>query len=108
MDEATSAVDLNTDALIAKVLRYKGGAFSGVTTLTIAHRLNTIIDYDYVLVLNDGNVVEFGAPAELLKKGEDQEDAYFTRLVSETGDEGRQLLVAQAEAAYLAKKAFAK
>ncbi|KAJ3291174.1 hypothetical protein HDU79_002651 [Rhizoclosmatium sp. JEL0117] len=69
---------------------------------------NTIIDYDYVLVLNDGNVVEFGAPAELLKKGEDQEDAYFTRLVSETGDEGRQLLVAQAEAAYQAKKAFAK
>ncbi|ORY35158.1 P-loop containing nucleoside triphosphate hydrolase protein [Rhizoclosmatium globosum] len=96
MDEATSAVDLNTDALIAKVLRYKGGAFSGVTTLTIAHRLNTIIDYDYVLVLNDGNVVEYGAPAELLKK------------VSETGDEGRQLLVAQAEAAYLAKKAIAK
>ncbi|KAJ3026956.1 UNVERIFIED_CONTAM: hypothetical protein HDU68_004744 [Siphonaria sp. JEL0065] len=97
MDEATSAVDLNTDSLVAKVLRERGGVFYGVTTLTIAHRLNTIIDYDYVMVLDDGNLVEYGVPAELLRKSITDSDAYFSRLVNETGPEGREVLVKMAQ-----------
>ncbi|KAI8614494.1 P-loop containing nucleoside triphosphate hydrolase protein [Chytriomyces sp. MP71] len=100
MDEATSAVDMNTDALIAKVLRDKGGVFHGVTTLTIAHRLNTIIDYDYVMVLDDGRLVEFGEPAQLLEKDLKEGDAYFARLVRETGEDSRNLLIKQARAHY--------
>lgn len=49
--------------------------------MTIAHRLNTIIDYDRVLVMSDGQVVEFDTPANLLKK----RDGVFSALVKETG-----------------------
>ncbi|TPX74314.1 hypothetical protein CcCBS67573_g04418 [Chytriomyces confervae] len=104
MDEATSAVDMNTDALINKVLRDADGAFKGVTTLTIAHRLNTVIDYDYILVLDDGKLVEFGEPASLLEKACDQEDAFFSRLVRDTGDESQQALTKLARDAALARK----
>ncbi|TPX76311.1 hypothetical protein CcCBS67573_g02441 [Chytriomyces confervae] len=97
MDEATSAVDLNTDALIGKVLRDKGGVFYGATTLTIAHRLNTIIDYDYVMVLDGGKLVEFGEPATLLEKSVETEDAFFSRLVSETGEDSQRVLTKLAQ-----------
>ncbi|ORY51096.1 P-loop containing nucleoside triphosphate hydrolase protein [Rhizoclosmatium globosum] len=90
MDEATSAVDLNTDSLIAKVLRDKGGVFYGATTLTIAHRLNTIIDYNYVMVLDQGELVEFGVPHELLQK--------------DTGEEGQRVLSKMALDAYNERK----
>ncbi|ORX63492.1 hypothetical protein BCR32DRAFT_226999, partial [Anaeromyces robustus] len=63
MDEATASVDIETDSIIQKALRTK---FSNVTVLTIAHRLNTIIDYDKILVLSKGEVLEYDTPKNLL------------------------------------------
>jgi len=63
MDEATANVDPQTDALIQTTIRRK---FKNCTVLTIAHRLNTIIDSDKVMVLDAGSLVEFGSPYELL------------------------------------------
>ncbi len=53
------------------------------TILTIAHRLNTIIDYDRVLVLDHGNIVEFASPKELLQKP----NGVFLAMAEETGAE---------------------
>ena len=64
LDEATASVDTETDAFIQKMIRSQ---FQGTTLLTIAHRLNTIMDYDKVLVMDDGKVAEFASPRELLK-----------------------------------------
>ncbi|KAI6037805.1 P-loop containing nucleoside triphosphate hydrolase protein [Pisolithus marmoratus] len=64
LDEATSAVDLDTDSEIQNIIR--GPTFKDVTILTIAHRLNTIIDYDRILVLAEGSVTEFDSPTTLL------------------------------------------
>jgi ATP-binding cassette, subfamily C (CFTR/MRP), member 1 len=63
VDEATANVDKTTDELIQKVLRTK---FIDRTLITIAHRLNTIIDYDRILVMDNGQAAEFGTPSELL------------------------------------------
>ena len=66
MDEATANVDFKTDRLIQEVIRHK---FKDSTVLTIAHRLNTIMDYDKVLVLDGGRVVEFDNPDVLIRNG---------------------------------------
>ena len=66
MDEATANVDYKTDRLIQEVIRHK---FKDSTVLTIAHRLNTIMDYDKVLVLDGGRVVEFDNPDVLIRNG---------------------------------------
>ena len=63
LDEATAAVDLETDDLIQSTIRRQ---FSDCTVLTIAHRLKTIADSDRVMVLDAGTVAEFGAPSALL------------------------------------------
>ena len=75
LDEATSAVDQATDEFVQKMLRSQ---FPNTTLLTIAHRLNTIIDYDTIIVMDKGKVVEFGSPSELLKN----DKGIFTGLVS--------------------------
>ncbi|XP_047482005.1 multidrug resistance-associated protein 1-like [Penaeus chinensis] len=63
LDEATAAVDLETDDLIQATIRSQ---FAHCTVLTIAHRLNTIMDSDRVLVLDHGKIAEFAPPAVLL------------------------------------------
>ncbi|KAI0239976.1 Multidrug resistance-associated protein 1 [Lamellibrachia satsuma] len=64
LDEATAAVDLETDDLIQATIRTE---FADSTVITIAHRLNTIMDYDRVLVLDNGTIKELGTPEALLK-----------------------------------------
>lgn len=64
LDEATAAVDLETDDLIQKTIRSE---FASCTVLTIAHRLNTIMDSTRVMVLDHGQLVEFSSPEELLR-----------------------------------------
>ncbi|XP_028913669.1 multidrug resistance-associated protein 6 isoform X3 [Ornithorhynchus anatinus] len=77
LDEATAAVDPQTDLQIQATLRTQ---FANCTVLTIAHRLNTVMDCNRVLVMDDGQVVEFDSPARLLtRKG------LFYRLAEESG-----------------------
>jgi ATP-binding cassette, subfamily C (CFTR/MRP), member 1 len=63
LDEATSNVDAETDKLMQRLIREE---FVGWTILTVAHRLDTILDSDKILVLDGGRVVQFGEPEELL------------------------------------------
>ncbi|KAM4634684.1 multidrug resistance-associated protein 1 [Polymixia lowei] len=65
LDEATAAVDLETDNLIQSTIRTQ---FEDCTVLTIAHRLNTIMDYTRVLVLDKGEMAEFDSPSSLIAK----------------------------------------
>ncbi|PVH75176.1 ABC transporter [Cadophora sp. DSE1049] len=65
LDEATSGVDAETDKLMQQIIRTE---FKDHTVLTIAHRLETIVDSDVVMVLDGGRLVEFGSPAELVEK----------------------------------------
>nr|XP_034338521.1 multidrug resistance-associated protein 1 [Crassostrea gigas] len=64
LDEATAAVDLKTDNLIQNTIRRE---FSECTILTIAHRLNTVLDYSRIMVLDKGQIKEFDSPDVLLK-----------------------------------------
>ncbi|KAI0313275.1 P-loop containing nucleoside triphosphate hydrolase protein [Amylostereum chailletii] len=79
LDEATSAVDLQTDRAIQDIIR--SPQFANVTILTIAHRLNTIMDSDRVLVLDAGKVAEFDTPKSLLERPE----SAFRSLAAEAG-----------------------
>ncbi|CAG2165211.1 unnamed protein product, partial [Oppiella nova] len=78
LDEATANVDHKTDYLIQNTIRNK---FNDCTVITIAHRLNTIIDSDKVIVLDAGEIVECGMPYELLGNSE----GLFSKLVRQTG-----------------------
>jgi len=74
LDEATSSVDYETDKEIQRTLRE---AFVGCTVLTIAHRVNTILDSDKILVMVDGKVGGFASPKELLA----DKDSAFSNIV---------------------------
>ncbi|XP_018045492.1 PREDICTED: probable multidrug resistance-associated protein lethal(2)03659 [Atta colombica] len=78
LDEATANVDPRTDELIQTTIRKK---FEKCTVLTIAHRLNTVMDSDRILVMDAGNAVEFDHPHMLLQK----ESGYLKSMVQETG-----------------------
>ena len=65
MDEATASVDAETDAAIQKVIRTE---FVDATCITVAHRINTIMDSDLVLVMDDGQAAEFDKPSVLVNK----------------------------------------
>ncbi len=79
LDEATSAVDMSTDALIQRSIREE---FSESTLIIIAHRLSTIADFDKILVMDVGSVREFDTPRNLM----DKEDGAFRALVRESGE----------------------
>jgi len=65
-DEATASIDAEADSRIQRVLRTD---FANTTTLTVAHRLNTIMDSTHILVMSDGKAAEFDTPQRLLAKG---------------------------------------
>ena len=65
MDEATSTVDAETDALIQRTVRSE---FRDATVITIAHRLNSVLDADTIMVLDEGQLVELGTPKELMAR----------------------------------------
>ncbi|GAB5356564.1 hypothetical protein AAMO2058_000300800 [Amorphochlora amoebiformis] len=90
VDEATASVDPQTDQVVQNALRTE---FKATTQLTIAHRLQTIVDSDKVLVMDNGRVAEFGTPADLLEK---KEGGVFASLVNATGRESAEHLKSQA------------
>ena len=79
MDEATASIDYSTDSKIQETIRELKS-----TIITIAHRLQTIVDYDKVLVLDKGCVVEYGHPHELLRK--EGKDAMFRGMCETSGE----------------------
>ncbi|GAP89237.1 putative ABC transporter transmembrane region [Rosellinia necatrix] len=78
LDEATAAVDVETDAMLQTTLR--SDLFSHRTIITVAHRINTILDSDRVVVLDKGEVAEFDTPQALIKKR-----GIFYSLVKQSG-----------------------
>lgn len=74
MDEATANIDVETDRLIQASIRE---TCSNVTVITIAHRVQTIVDSDRVLVMDNGQVLEFDTPTHLLQDSH----STFARLV---------------------------
>ncbi|KAJ2622515.1 hypothetical protein GGF44_005383 [Coemansia sp. RSA 1694] len=88
LDEATANVDSKTDQTMQSVIRQE---FKDCTVLTIAHRLDTIMDSDRILVMDQGSVAEFDTPANLLA----QDDSHFTRLVASIKLSQKQLTSAE-------------
>jgi ATP-binding cassette subfamily C (CFTR/MRP) protein 4 len=78
LDEATASVDRRTDQMLHESLHE---SFGDATILAVAHRLDTVIDHDYILVLGQGKVLEFGPPADLLRSG-----GAFSKMVDDTGE----------------------
>ena len=78
LDEATAAVDIETDALLQSTLR--SSIFQNRTIITIAHRINTILDSDRIIVLQQGKVAEFDSPDALIERR-----GLFYELVREAG-----------------------
>mmetsp|Transcript_13074 Transcript_13074/g.20374 ORF Transcript_13074/g.20374 Transcript_13074/m.20374 type:complete len:145 (+) Transcript_13074:978-1412(+) len=98
LDEPTANVDSRTDELLQEALQKQ---FKGSTIIAVAHRLDTIIDYDQIVVLGHGEVLEYGAPADLLKNP----DGHFSSMVRDTGEIMEQELKVKAvEASKVNKK----
>merc|ERR1712217_714935 len=74
LDEATSSIDKHTDSLIQTLIRKH---FKSTTVLCIAHRLETILDYDRILVLKRGKIAEFDTPQKLMQN----ENGLFSQMI---------------------------
>ena len=92
LDEPSANVDSLTDQKLQEAI---AAAFESATIISIAHRLDTVIGYDKIMVVRDGQVEEFDEPAELLGK----EGGSFASMVRETGATTEKALRAKAEAA---------
>ncbi|KAJ1562525.1 hypothetical protein HK405_011074 [Cladochytrium tenue] len=79
LDEATASIDAATDERIQETIKHELG---GATVFCIAHRLRTVADFDRVLVLSQGEVAEFGAPAELMERP----GGLFRRMCEDSGE----------------------
>jgi ABC-type multidrug transport system fused ATPase/permease subunit len=90
LDESTSSMDDGSDETIQKVIK---DAFKESTVITIAHRLSTIIDYDRVLILNQGTVAALDSPSRLLEDPESE----FTQMAIAAGEAQFQTLRQQAK-----------
>ncbi|KAG0278107.1 hypothetical protein BGZ95_004702 [Linnemannia exigua] len=88
MDEATASVDFETDLKIQMTIREE---MADATILTIAHRIRTIADFDRVLVMNAGEVVEFDAPYRLMR----QEDSLFRSMCERSSEFEALLAIAE-------------
>ncbi|XP_037646450.1 multidrug resistance-associated protein 4-like isoform X3 [Sebastes umbrosus] len=97
IDEATANVDPRTDSLIQQTIRDK---FQECTVLTIAHRLNTIIDCDRILVLDAGRIREYDEPYVLLQN----QEGLFHQMVQQTGRAEAASLLHAAKQVYMNKK----
>ncbi|XP_064568791.1 ATP-binding cassette sub-family C member 4 isoform X3 [Zonotrichia leucophrys gambelii] len=96
IDEATANVDPRTDAFIQKTIRE---TFAHCTVLTIAHRLNTIIDSDRIMVLDAGRLKEYGEPYILLQ----EQDSLFYKMVQQVGKTEAAALMETAKRVYFSK-----
>ncbi|XP_063393657.1 ATP-binding cassette subfamily C member 4-like [Cydia fagiglandana] len=94
LDEATANVDPKTDEFIQGTIRKR---FADCTVLTVAHRLNTIMDSDRVMVMDAGRLVEFDHPYKLLSNPE----GHFTKMVKETSDKMSEQLFQIAKTTFL-------
>jgi len=92
LDEATAAVDVETDAIIQNTIRK---AFANCTVITIAHRLNTIMDCDKVLVLEKGEIAEYDSTKKLIATG-----GIFYELVQAAGAKSAEHLTYAADRAF--------
>ncbi|KAJ3270254.1 Multidrug resistance-associated protein 1 [Terramyces sp. JEL0728] len=86
MDEATASVDRESDLLIQRAIKTH---FRSTTVISIAHRLNTIADFDKVLVLDHGEKVEFDRPSKLLQNP----DSFFAHMAAATGKNNLQTII---------------
>eukprot|EP00588_Corethron_pennatum_P011898 CAMPEP_0194271708 /NCGR_PEP_ID=MMETSP0169-20130528/5424_1 /TAXON_ID=218684 /ORGANISM="Corethron pennatum, Strain L29A3" /LENGTH=1528 /DNA_ID=CAMNT_0039014129 /DNA_START=202 /DNA_END=4788 /DNA_ORIENTATION=+ len=82
MDEATASIDNETDKFIQQMIREN---FAEATVLTIAHRLNTIMDSDRILVLDGGEMAEYDMPSVLLKKKDGVFKAMYNKSMASRG-----------------------
>ena len=85
MDEATANIDERTDSIIQRIIKTE---MPDTTVVTIAHRLVTIVQYDKIVVLDNGLKKEEGSPLELMNSG-----GLFSKLVDEGGDTFRTKMI---------------
>lgn len=97
LDESTASLDQGTDEKIQRTIRDE---MSNATILCIAHRLRTIVDYDKILVLGAGEVLEYDTPWNLL----DKDDSEFSQLCHKSGEYDELVAIANSKRPQVAKR----